>query len=64
MTDYLQLRSFLNAEAARDGITARGVFNRIKRGRYPGLEFLRINKRVVLVRGDARYQPARKSNRA
>jgi len=57
MTDYIQLRSFLNAEAARDGITARGVFNRIKRGRYLGLEFLRINKRVVLVRGDARYQP-------
>lgn len=46
----LPLKVYVAMEAARLRMTERAVYVRIYRGRYPGLEFRRVNQRVVFVK--------------
>ena len=46
----VQLKVWLQTEAARCGITESGVFQRLKRGKYPEVKVRRVNARVVFVR--------------
>lgn len=46
----VSLKEFVAAEAARLELTDGAIYMRLKRGMYPGLEFRRVNQRVVFVK--------------
>lgn len=50
----LPLKVYVAMEAARLRTSERAVYVRIYRGKYPGLEFRRVNQRVVFVKPAAR----------
>lgn len=43
------LKQWCAEEALRLGITPNGVYERMRRGKYPAIAVRRVNKRVVLV---------------
>lgn len=62
----MKLKEWLMIEAERLGMTAAGIFYRMRRGLYPGIKVRRVNPRLVYVtvpEADMKAQPPR-PNRA
>lgn len=53
----ITLKDFVHSEAEKYGITESAIYNRVLRGTYHGLEFRRVNKRVVFVKEKTRPMP-------
>lgn len=47
---FVPLKEFVMNEAQRLSLTPEAIYNRIYRGKYPGLEYHKVNQRVIFVR--------------
>lgn len=47
------LKDWVAMEAVRRGVSVNAIYNNLSRGKYPGLEFRRVNQRVVFVKINA-----------
>lgn len=50
----VSMKDFVRSEAERRGVGENAIYNNIWRGRYPNLEYRRVNKRVVFVKTKAK----------
>ena len=46
----ISLKQWVHDEAERTGLKPASIYNRLNKGKYPGLKLRKVNKRIIWVR--------------